>query len=355
MASAGEPETPATQGRVDSFATLGAVRPGPRRLHSATHEEIRRGATTDVYFVKTYEVLRHLGALDTPVTADVFANRAGILCGVEEVLELLRGLPVAVWAADEGQPVEAGQVVLRIQGPYGAFGLYETALLGMLASATGWATAARQVKEAAGETPVICFGARHVHPAVAPVMERAAVVGGMDGASCILGARLAGRDPVGTLPHAVMLIAGDTLTVAEAADRVFPPQEGRVVLVDTFQDEAVEAVRVAAAMGRRLAAVRLDTPSERGGVTPGLVREVKARLAQAGFGHVKVFVLGGITPERIPPLKAAGADAFGVGSYVAAAPPVDMTMDIKEVAGRPVAKRGRIPGAPADPRLRRRL
>ncbi|QIA27059.1 nicotinate phosphoribosyltransferase [Thermaerobacter sp. PB12/4term] len=348
---------PATQGAflVDSFRALQAVRPGPGRLHSATHEEIRSGATTDVYFVKTYEVLRHLGALDTPVTADIFANRPGILCGVEEALQLLQGLPVAVWAVDEGLPVEAGQVVMRIQGPYGAFGLYETALLGMLASATGWATAARRIKDVAGDTPVICFGARHVHPAVAPVMERAALVGGMDGASCILGARLAGRDPAGTLPHAVMLIAGDTLVVAQAADRVFPPEERRVVLVDTFQDEALEAVRVAAALGRRLAAVRLDTPSERGGVTPGLVREVKARLAQAGFGHVQVIASGGITPERIPPLREAGADAFGVGSYVSAAPPVDMTMDIKEVAGRPVAKRGRIPGAAPDPRLRRRL
>ena len=352
--SLGRPDAPGGD-RVDSYAALARIRPGADRLHSATHEEILSGATTDVYFVKTYEVLRHLGALDTPVTADVFANRPGILCGVEEALHLLRGLPVAVWAVDEGAPVEAGQVVMRIQGPYGAFGLYETALLGMLASATGWATAARHIKEVAGDVPVICFGARHVHPAVAPVMERAALVGGMDGASCILGARLAGRDPTGTLPHAVMLIAGDTLVVAQAADQVLPAVERRVVLVDTFQDEAVEAVRIAAALGQRLAAVRLDTPSERGGVTPGLVREVKARLAQAGFGHVQVIVSGGITPERIPPLKAAGADAFGVGSYVAAAPPVDMTMDIKEVAGRPVAKRGRIPGAAPDPRLRRRL
>lgn len=341
--------------RIDSFRQLDAYRPPAGRLHSATHEEILAGATTDVYFVKTYEVLRELGALDTPVTVEIFANRAGVLCGVEEVLQLLRHLRVEVWAVDEGQAVEAGEVVMRIRGPYGEFGLYETPILGMLASASGWATAARTVREVAGDTPVICFGARHVHPAVAPVMERAAVVGGLDGASCILAARLAGREPSGTLPHAVMLIAGDTVEVARAADRVFPPDQPRVVLVDTFQDEAVEAVRVAAALGQRLAAVRLDTPSERGGVTPGLVREVKARLAQAGFGHVRVFVSGGITPERIPALKAAGADAFGVGSYISSAPPIDMTMDIKAIGDRPVAKRGRIPGLTENPRLRQRL
>jgi nicotinate phosphoribosyltransferase len=38
--------------------------------------------------------------------------------------------------------------------------------------------------------------------------------------------------------------------------------------------------------------VRLDTPSERGGVTPDLVKEVRARLDQAGFSYVKIFVSG---------------------------------------------------------------
>ena len=30
----------------------------------------------------------------------------------------------------------------------------------------------------------------------------------------------------------------------------------------------------------------------------------------------------------------------GVGSYISGAPPIDMTMDIKEVNGKPTAKRG---------------
>ncbi|MDD3031301.1 MAG: nicotinate phosphoribosyltransferase, partial [Atribacterota bacterium] len=33
-----------------------------------------------------------------------------------------------------------------------------------------------------------------------------------------------------------------------------------------------------------------------------------------------------------------------VGSYISDASPIDMTLDIKEVEGKPVAKRGRIPG-----------
>jgi len=242
---------------------------------------------------------------------------------------------------------------MRIRGKYTDFGIYETAILGILASSSGWATAARQCKKIAGNAAVLCFGARHVHPAVAPVMERAAIVGGADGCSCILGAKLAGRKPTGTVPHAVILIIGDTVEVALLYDRVMPGGDPRVILVDTFKDEAEETLRVACALKERLDGVRLDTPGERGGVTPGQVREIRARLDQAGFTYVKLFASGGITPERMPALIEAGIDAFGVGSFISRAPAIDMTMDLKEVEGRPIAKRGRIPGITHNPGLKK--
>ncbi|MBT9258553.1 MAG: nicotinate phosphoribosyltransferase [Clostridiales bacterium] len=332
-----------------------AFRPQPSgRFFSATHEEIRRGLVADIYFVKTMAALEAGGLKDTPVMAEIFASRPGYLAGVEEVLHLLEGRPVEVWSLDEGEPFEAKEVVMRLKGPYGAFGIHETAILGILASSSAWLTAAREVKTAAGDTPVICFGSRHIHPAVAPVMERAALLAGLDGASNILGAKLFGKEPQGTIPHAFILIVGDTVEAARLYDRALPPEEPRTILVDTFKDEAEEALRVAAALGERLAGVRLDTPSERGGVTPELVREVRARLDQAGFRHVKIFVSGGVTPEKIPLLKAAGADGFGVGSYISRAAPIDMTMDLKEIDGRPVAKRGRIPGATPTERLKKK-
>ena len=235
--------------------------------------------------------------------------------------------------------MERREVVMRVSGPYNEFGFYETVILGMLASASGWATAARQCFDAAREKPVFCFGARHVHPAVAPVMERAALVGGASRCSCILGAKLMGQEPAGTVPHAAILVIGDTLETALLYDRVMPPDSPRIILVDTFKDEAEETLRLAAALKERLNGVRLDTPAERGGVTPALVREVRARLNQAGYDYISIFVSGGITPERIIELGAAGADAFGVGSYIAGARAIDMTMDLKEVDGRPVAKR----------------
>ncbi len=322
-----------------------------RVFNSATHEEIIAGTTTDIYFIRTQEILRATGKNDTVVTAEIFASREGVMCGTKEAAALLVKKDVEVWALPEGENFTQREVVMRIRGRYSEFGIYETAILGMLASASGWATAARRCKEIAGSRKVFCFGARHVHPAVASVMERAAIVGGVDGCSCILGAKLAGINPVGTVPHTVMLIVGDTVEVALTYDSVMPPDAPRVILVDTFKDEAEEALRVAEALRDRLTAIRLDTPGERGGVTPGLVREVRARLDQAGFSHVGLFASGGISSERMPALIEAGIDAFGVGSFISRAPAIDMTMDIKEIEGIAVAKRGRIPGITENHRL----
>jgi len=343
--------------QLDSMKDVHDLSVGKSRLFSATHEEILLGETTDVYFVKTLELLRACGCADRPVVAEVFARGAGIYAGLPEVLALFQDKPgLEVESIAEGDPFASKETVMRIRGPYSSFGMYETVLLGMLASSSGWATAARECVEAAPGKPVLSFGARHVHPAIASVMERTAVTaGGCQGASCILGAKLAGVEPRGTIPHAAIIIVGDTLEVAEAYDRFLPEGEPRIILVDTFKDEAEETLRVARSLGERLSGIRLATPGERGGVTADLVREVRWRLDQAGDGHVRIIVSGGLNPDRIRLLASVGADAFGVGSYIAHATPRDMTMDIKMVDGSPVAKRGRLPGLIDNPRLRKVL
>src|SRR6185369_13412811 len=203
---------------------------------------------------------------------------------------------------------------LRIRARYLQFGLYETALLGMLAQSTGWATAARECVDVAGPSPVISFGARHVHPDITDVLDYAAIVGGCVGASTPAGARLAGLNPTGTMPHSLVLIFGDTVRAAEAFDRDLGPEVPRIVLV----------------------------------------HEVRARLDIEGYQHVKIVVSGGLNPERIQYFKDAGApvDSYAVGSYISGAAPIDFTGDIKEIDGAPIAKRGRIPGLTDSPRLR---
>ena len=316
------------------------------------------GETADIYFLRTVEILKREG-LNPVATMEVFPSRAGILCGMHEVHALLEEvLPPGnreVWSLSEGDSFERKEVVLRITAPYQSYGAYETAYLGMLSHGSGWATAARECVEAAQGIPIISFGVRHLHPTVAGILDYAAVVGGCVGCSSVAGAKLAGVPPTGTIPHALIIVMGDTVTATLAFDRHMPPDVPRISLVDTFKDEPEESIIVARAMQGRLQGVRLDTPAERGRVTADLVKETRARLDLAGFRDVKIVVSGGFDPERIRYFldNRAPVDSFGVGSYISGARPIDFTADLHQVAGRPVAKRGRIPGITPNPRLKR--
>jgi nicotinate phosphoribosyltransferase len=318
------------------------------------------GESADVYFARANAILEREG-LNPLVTMEIFARQDAVLCGVDEAKNLLGHVLASADAGEttlealtDGDLVSRKEVVLRIRARYRKFGLYETAVLGMLAQSTGWATAARECVEAAAPHPVVSFGARHVHPDITDVLDYAAIVGGCVGASTPAGARLAGLSPTGTMPHSLVLIFGDTVEAALAFDRDLDKDVPRIVLVDTFKDEAEEALRVAHALGDRLYGIRLDTPAERGRVTADLVHEVRARLDQAGFQHVKIVVSGGLNPDRIRYFQEAAApvDSFAVGSYISGAAPIDFTGDIKEIDGRPIAKRGRIPGLTPSERLR---
>ena len=317
------------------------------------------GDTADVYLHRTLNILRSEG-VNPEVAMEFTAGRDSVFCGMAEVKTLLqRVLPEAgreVYALDEAAQVSKGEVALRIRAPYASFGLYETAICGTLASCSGWATGARECVDAAGEVPVVCFGARHVHPSVAGLLDYAAVVGGKCAAgSSTLGGRLSGHTPSGTMSHSLVMLMGDTVRAMLAFDRHMPPEVPRVALVDTFRDEAEEAIEVAKATKDKLRGVRLETPDERGGVTPELVKEVRARLDQAGHSQVDIYVSGDLTPDRIRQFVAAKAPVagFAVGRYIACSDPVLFSADIKEIGGKHVARRGRIPGITQNSRLAR--
>ncbi len=321
-------------------------------------KEVLTGETADIYFQRTLDILGRQN-INPQTVMEVFPCRDGVICGIEEVKALLKKvLPAGesgIWALEEGATMRRKEVVLRIQAPYLSYGLYETAICGMLAQASGWASAARECTEAAAGIPVVSFGARHVHPSVAGVMDYSSVIGGCQGCSTVIGAKLSGVVASGTMPHAFVLVMGDTVAASLAFDKYMPADVSRIVLVDTFKDEVEESLRVAKLLGNKLAAVRLDTPRERGGVTPELAKELRAKLDIEGFNHVGIFVSGGFDVAKIRLFveQKIPVSGFGIGSYITAAPPIDFTADLHEIEGKPVAKRGRLPGITPNPRLNR--
>jgi nicotinate phosphoribosyltransferase len=311
-------------------------------------EAIESGRATDAYFERTEEALEHAGKnprVVAEVTADQFATgEFELLAGVEDAAHLLEGLPVDVDALKEGHLFDGGPV-MRIEGNYRDFARYETSLLGFLSHASGVATAALEVRQAAPESQVLSFGARHVHPSIAAMVERSALVGGLDGFSHLAAGDVLGREAGGTMPHSLLICFGRGNQEAgwRAFHEAVPEDVPRVALCDTYSDEKDEVLRALDELGEDLDSVRLDTTSSRRGDFRHIVREVRWELDARGRRDVDIFVSGGLGPESLRELRDV-ADGFGVGGHVSNADPLDFALDIVEVDGVPAAKRGKLSG-----------
>ncbi|MDD3629176.1 MAG: nicotinate phosphoribosyltransferase [Actinomycetota bacterium] len=319
-------------------------------FHIADDDDIKSGKLTDIYFERTDKILKAVGK-NPLVKAEIFLKSFpcgyswGVLAGIEETIKLLSGVDkISIRCMPEGTVFRSFQPVMVIEGKYLDFGVYETAILGFLCQASGIATKAARCKLAAQDKLVYSFGARRVHPAITPMIERSAFIGGADGVSTTLGAKLIGQDPVGTIPHSLILIMGDTVEATKAFNQVIEPEVKRISLIDTFNDEKFEAIRVAEGLGKDLFGVRLDTPSSRKGDFRKILEEVRWELDIRGFNEVRLAVSGGLDEEDILNLRDI-ADVFGVGTAISGARVLDFSLDIVEIEGKKISKRGKMSGA----------
>ncbi len=316
---------------------------------TADPREILDGKITDVYFERALSILKARN-INPLVKAEFIAKSLpdtwpwAILTGIGEALELMQYLKIKVRSMPEGSVFYPYEPVMEIEGRYQDFCVYETAILGLICQASGVSTQAARMKKLAGERLVMSFGARRMHPILAPMIERTAYVGGCDGVAVVKSGEVIGEDPMGTMPHSLILCMGSTVEALKAYDEVLDPQLKRVALIDTFQDEKFEVLNVAQALGERLYAVRFDTPRSRRGDFFRILEEARWELDLRGFGHVKFFVSGGIKEEDILVLNPV-VHGYGIGTAISNAPVIDFAMDIVEIDGKPLAKKGKWSGS----------
>ena len=315
----------------------------PDRLFwMAREDEIKAAKTTDVYFLNTKEVLTK-NHIDSQVVMEVYVRDLlpyqgiwGVLTGVYETLKLLEGRPIDVWSFDESSIFLADaksamyEPVMRIVGRYSDFVEYENPLLGLLSSSSSIATRAGRFRAAAGSKMLFSFGTRRVHPALAPLIERNCYVAGFDGVSNVLGGKLLGLEPMGTMPHALIQVIGDQVEAWVLFDKTISKKVKRTALVDTFWDEKSESVKAFETLGKDLWAVRLDTPSSRRGDFRKIVEEVRWELDIRGGDDVKIVVSGRLSEEDMNQMGPL-VDGFGVGTAVAYPPCIDFSAKIVEV------------------------
>ncbi|MCS7116044.1 MAG: nicotinate phosphoribosyltransferase [Nitrososphaerota archaeon] len=307
----------------------------------AKEDEIKKAETTDVYFIHTVNALRKSGT-DPHVVMEVFARELpyqenwAIATGIYEVAKLLEGLPVNVMAMDEGEVFLASrgsavyEPILQIEGKYTDIAIFETVILGLITSSTSVSTKAARLRLIAGDKLLFSFGTRRAHPALAPMIERATYIAGFDGVSNVLGARLIGRRPVGTMPHAFILSFEDQREAWKAFDRTLPEDLPRIALIDTLFDEKIEAIMALEALGKRLYGVRLDTPRSRRGDFRKIIEEVRWELNIRGGESVKIFASGAIDEDTIMKVRDL-VDGFGIGTTVSNPPVIDFSMKIVQV------------------------
>ena len=311
-------------------------------------EAITSGTATDAYFERTETTLQHADrnpTITAEVTADQFPDgNFEMIAGVKNAVALLEGRNVDVNSLLPGRLFDGGPV-FRIQGKYLDFARLETSILGFLSHASGVATAAANARKAAPSSTVLSFGARHVHPTIAAMVERSALIAGVDGFSHMAAGDVLDRTAGGTMPHALLICfgRGEQEQAWQAFDEAVPEAVPRIALCDTYSDEADEALRAARTLGDRLDGVRLDTTGSRRGDFQHIIREVQWTLDTHGYEDVDIFVSGGLNPNDLLNLHDV-ADGFGIGGYISNADPVDFALDIVAVDDEPVAKRGKLAG-----------
>ncbi len=324
-------------------------------------DKIRSGFYSDIYFLRTQEILNQANLHDR-VTLQIFQRDYAILCGIDEAIALIKRCAyhpenIKIKALHDGDAIAPWETVMTIEGDLADFAHLETVYLGTIARQTKVATNSRRAVDAAGGKPVLFFPSRFDHYSVQESDGYAAKVGGMSGISTPANAAVWGIEAAGTIPHSLIAACGgDTLKATKLFDKYMDPKIKRVALVDFDNDCVNTSLAVARELGDRLEGVRLDTSDKMvdvsligqmghfkpTGVNEQLVRNVREALDREGFHKVKVMVSGGFTPERIRHFEEhqVPVDVYAVGSSIFATN-VDFTADIVLLNGKPCGKAGR--------------
>ncbi len=213
-----------------------------------------------------------------------------------------------VKAVPEGVPVMPQEPFLQVRAPLIEAQIVESYLLATINHQTMVATKAARVVDAAQGRGVADFGLRRAHGVEAGFWAaRASYVGGCTGTSNVEAARELGIRPVGTAAHAYTLAFGDEEEAFAHYVDTFP--ENAVLLIDTY--DTIEGARRAAAFGKRLAGVRLDS-----GDLAALSKQVRRILDEAGCEAATIVASGDLNEFKIARLLESDApiDMFGVGT-----------------------------------------
>ena len=222
----------------------------------------------------------------------------------------------SVRAVPEGTVVFPNEPLVQVSGSLIECQMVETILLCHINFQTLVASKAARIWEAANHGTIIEFGLRRAQgPDGALSACRAAVIGGVDATSNVLGAALLDVPARGTHAHSWIQSFDSEVEAFHSYAGLFPDE--CVLLVDTYdtlKSGVPNAIRVAKELeqsGHRLAGIRIDS-----GDLAFLSRRARQMLDQAGLPYVKIVASNELDEYIISDILAQGGrvDIWGVGT-----------------------------------------
>ena len=350
---------------------------------------------TDKYFLRTNDIFKRAG-INPLVSIKVFARGTGRVAGLKETVEVIKRYSDLhqhngeVWITKKGT-FTTTDTLLVIKAPVQSIVELETMYLGVLSHHLTVESKYKipdpekiqqkmlRLKEIYENKNIIYFGARHYHWSFDKEIAAAAFAGGANQTSTDIGSSHIRKEGVGTMPHILILVLASVygkeqavLKAVELFDMYIPEDIPRVTLVDTFNREITDSLRVARYFETRKHALRIDTCGENigeggtryyegneidptyktgKGVTIELVSNVKMGLIKSGYGDsADIFLSSGFGNEKKARAFMDADKMFKQKTGYALFTGVGIgevseggfaTADVFEVDNKPLAKTGR--------------
>ncbi|MGW8302920.1 MAG: hypothetical protein ACWGNO_12660 [Desulfobacterales bacterium] len=250
------------------------------------------------------------------VTADIIAEDAGIIAGIQAAAEKAKSLGLdIIRRAEEGQTVQRGDVIARVSGNPKQIAVAEDQLIGLVAKPSGIATATRNCVDRAGCGIQIVCGAWKKMPVVLKQTIRNAIVTGG-------GYFRISRDPFIYLDKNYIQMLGGIKRSLQAVAHF----EGYIKVVQIKgrqKDIALEACE-AAELDADIIFADSGQPED--------LREIADLLNRKGLrDRVKIAFGGCVKIEDIDRFKNLPVDILEIGRQIVDAPLLDLKLEVVEV------------------------
>lgn len=324
---------------------------------------IAEGYYSANYFIKSRKIV--LENAPGHIVEEQFFQRKDdvMLCGIDEAIALIHTFAkhpedLRILALKDGDMIAKNEPVLKVSGRYEDFGYLESLIDGILTRRSSVATNVHEVVKALRGTDTFSMADRQDDYLTQTGDGYATYVAGIKKFSTDAQGAWVGVKGMGTMPHALIQIAGgDLVKACELYHKTFP-NEKITALVDYHNNVIRESLAVARHFGKDLRGVRVDTSKalvdhyfddkdtsgfDPHGVCKELIYALKKALVQAGFPEVKITVSSGFTAKKIEEWTRLGVpvDCYGVGTSLIKNDTVGYTGDLVILDGKPQAKEGR--------------